>query len=126
MQDAVVKDERQAVESRLRAGAVVLGMGRSGTSVITRALTEAGFYGGLPGELMAPNHANVHGYFEHMSVYAVNEEILRELGGSWFAAPPDAAQIAARGWALPRLREVLEGLLLAAGSSPLVLKDPRI
>lgn len=107
-------------------GVVILGMGRSGTSAVTRMFHRSGYFLGEESELMAADEANPTGYFENWTVYRVNEEVLSHVEGSWFDAPPDAEQLALDRERTRPLRETLERLLSCAGASPLALKDPRI
>ena len=105
---------------------MVLGMGRSGTSMVTSMLLAAGFYAGRAEDLMPPDPGNPRGYGENLRVYRTNEEILQELDATWFAPPPEEQQRAARGWAVARLSVLVETLLDEADGAPLALKDPRI
>ena len=107
-------------------GGVVLGMARSGTSAVTRMLVTSGFYAGADSELMEANPANPAGFWENLAVFRVNEEILERVGGTWFMPPTSEAQLAARLWAVPKLRNVVSRLLAEAGGAPLAIKDPRI
>lgn len=60
---------------------VVLGMHRSGTSVITRALTTMGV--DLGNSLMRPNPDNPMGFYEDNDLAILNENILKFLGKTW-------------------------------------------
>lgn len=104
----------------------VLGMGRSGTSALTRVLSLCG--GTLPAALLRANAANPVGYWEPRGAFHVNEAILDRHGSSWydptlrlqeegaFDAEENAACIAEIGAFLSRLP-----------AAPLVLiKEPRI
>ena len=107
-------------------GAVVLGMGRSGTSAVTRALVASGFFAGAESDLMEPNVANPKGFWENLLVYRLNEEILGLLDATWFTPPPREAKLAARSWAVPRVQAVFQRLSAGAGGAPIALKEPRI
>lgn len=62
--------------------AIVLGMHRSGTSAITRALAALGADVGC--RLMAPSESeNPTGYWEDLDVYEINRAILDALGRDW-------------------------------------------
>ena len=65
---------------------VVLGMGRSGTSAITRGLQALGV---SLGEKLMPPHAgyNDKGFFEDLDIHQMNEELLSALGSRWDAMP---------------------------------------
>ena len=107
-------------------GVVVLGMGRSGTSSVTRMLVRAGFFAGSEPDLMPAAEANPVGHWENMNVWRANEEVLGKLGGSWFDPPPVAAQMAARDWAVPLLQAEVQRIIEQSQGAPIVIKDPRI
>jgi 2-polyprenyl-3-methyl-5-hydroxy-6-metoxy-1,4-benzoquinol methylase len=65
----------------------VLGMHRSGTSLITRVLNLLGVYLGPEEHLMAPNTDNPKGFWEHDPFKRLNDEILEKLGGTWHEPP---------------------------------------
>lgn len=111
---------------RAAAGAVVLGMGRSGTSAVTRCLVRSGFFAGTDSELMEATRANPVGHYENLAVFRANEEILHCIGATWFMPPSTKAQLDAASWAVPLLRGVAERLIDQAGDAPVVVKDPRI
>ncbi|MDA8185938.1 MAG: sulfotransferase [Actinomycetota bacterium] len=107
------------------AGIVVLGMHRSGTSVVTRVLN-------LLGARLGPESDFVHGpgnpdHWESQSLVACNDEILLRFGGSW-DVPPDLRP----GWErsadaaplLARMRQAF-GAVYPPGAEPWVWKDPR-
>ncbi len=60
---------------------VILGMHRSGTSVLTGLVSLFGGYVGA--DLMPPTKDNPKGYFENNKIYLLNERILRENNTSW-------------------------------------------
>ena len=65
----------------------VLGMHRSGTSLLTRLLNLLGVDLGPEEHLMAPNEYNSKGYWEHQPLTDLNDELLLRLGGSWHEPP---------------------------------------
>lgn len=66
-----------------RSAIIIVGMHRSGTSAITRALSLLG--ADLPSNLMpAVEGNNDAGFWESMDIYHLNEEILQNVGSSWF------------------------------------------
>jgi hypothetical protein len=104
----------------------VLGMHRSGTSAVTRALKLLGLHLGPADRLMQPLAENPEGFWEHTGFVDVNEAILARFGGRWDeppALPP--------GWELSGtvadLREKAQGLLEADFSEAAEWgwKDPR-
>ena len=60
---------------------IVLGMHRSGTSVLTRALAAVGVY--LGNQLMPGKPDNPKGFFEDLGITRLNLELLTELGCYW-------------------------------------------
>lgn len=57
----------------------------------------------------------------------LNEELLAELGCSWWADRPDPSeQLAERERIQPHLEAVLQAMTESAGGAPLVVKEPRI
>ncbi|MCD6045837.1 MAG: hypothetical protein K0R48_1000 [Gammaproteobacteria bacterium] len=66
---------------------VVLGSGRSGTSIITKALQTLGCF--LGDNLSPADSVNPKGFFEdHQIVYEINEKILARLGYAWHSLTP--------------------------------------
>ncbi len=66
----------------------VVGMHRSGTSLVTRILNLLGVGLGPDDQLMSP-HAedNPTGYWENQAIVDLNDELLAALGGSWDNPP---------------------------------------
>lgn len=60
---------------------VVLGMHRSGTSALTRALSIAGFT--LPRRLLPATADNLEGFWEPSALVALNDRVLASLGQDW-------------------------------------------
>jgi hypothetical protein len=60
----------------------VLGMGRSGTSALTRVLSLCG--AALPGALLGPNEGNPLGHWEPQTAIDLNDAILAQHGATWY------------------------------------------
>ena len=60
---------------------IVLGMHRSGTSVLTHAIETLGAH--LGSQLIAANEGNEKGYFENISIVRQNDKILKSLDCNW-------------------------------------------
>ena len=60
---------------------VILGMHRSGTSLITRIISKLEH--ALPLDLMPPQSDNPDGFYESLSVTRLNNEMLEHVGSSW-------------------------------------------
>jgi hypothetical protein len=111
---------------RLQRVLCVLGMHRSGTSLVTRILNLLGVDLGPEERLLQPGPDNPLGFWEHEAFVELNEVILGLLGGSWHEPPAFEP-----GWevspALTGLRgEALEMVQREFGRSELWgWKDPR-
>lgn len=70
----------------------VVGMHRSGTSMVARMLEAGGVGFGAETELAGPDADNLHGFWEHQGLRGINEELLRRLGGDWRNPPQDPTQ----------------------------------
>lgn len=102
----------------------VLGMHRSGTSLVAGLITNAGVSPGLEDTLFAGDRHNATGYFEQREVVALNDEILARAGASWWAPPSSA--ISPRPEWVARAREVAETVGITGRDQRLaVFKDPR-
>lgn len=103
---------------------IVLGMHRSGTSVLSGTLGLLGAE--LPADLAEATPFNAKGHFESKSIFRINEEMLRALGTAWYdlcgLSPTDLSSIAVEK-AKVELKEAIQGHY--GDASLLVLKDPR-
>jgi O-antigen biosynthesis protein len=105
---------------------VVLGMHRSGTSAITRALNVLGVDIGT--DLNPPvAGVNAKGFFEDIEIYSLNVEMLQSLGSDWYSlsqlAPHDIDRLRESGYflrAVALLRKKTAGRLIFG------FKDPRV
>lgn len=59
---------------------IILGSGRSGTSLVAGCLAKAGYFMGQ--ELLAANDSNPKGFYEDVEVNAVNEALLKDVARS--------------------------------------------
>ncbi|MFT3729160.1 MAG: glycoside hydrolase family 99-like domain-containing protein [Terricaulis sp.] len=127
--DAVTNSEnspqsrRSSARSRRRI-VVVLGMHRSGTSVITRGLQVLGV--SLGDHLMQASGDNSKGFFEDLDIYHLNEKLLAKIGSTWNnLAPIDGDALA--GPAFSQERREAAALLSAkiSGAEVFAFKDPR-
>ena len=112
---------------------VVLGCGRSGTSLVAGVLAAAGWH--LGERLLAADPSNAKGYFEDRTVNALNERLLSPVTG---APPPGAARPLAEGerWLAvlppdvvvpprPDLAAAQAAAACAPDGRPVCRKDPR-
>ena len=105
---------------------VVLGMHRSGTSAITRALQV--LHVDLGNRLMPPNEQiNARGFWEDLDIYDLNVEMLHVLDTEWYQAAPiseaDVQVLRAKGFVLKAvelLRRKMRGVEVFG------FKDPRL
>ncbi len=105
----------------MKKNITVLGMHRSGTSLVANALASAGMYCGETPELMAAREDNPLGFFERIDVVQLNDELLEASGGNWFTpvlpGEPFADSLTGR-------RDAILTTLSASG--PWLIKDPRM
>ncbi|MFQ5544281.1 MAG: sulfotransferase, partial [Nitrospiria bacterium] len=67
----------------------IIGMHRSGTSMVARLLNLCGLDIGPPEHFLEPNESNPLGYFENKDfTYKIDDALLNFLGGSWDNPPP--------------------------------------
>ncbi|MBV9495339.1 MAG: sulfotransferase [Acidobacteria bacterium] len=115
--------QAMATESR---PVVILGMHRSGTSVVTQLIAAFGLYAGQPDEITPPDMFNPTGYWELKAIVDLDREMLE----SHARGRPDALtgnlvhlSSEQRADFVARARMIAESL---RGRGPFVLKDPRM
>lgn len=104
----------------------ILSVGRSGTSLVARALETLGVDFGPRGSMLAPSDWNPQGYWEQQAVMELNDEILAALGGGLWDPPSPLS-----GWEraadmrgfVARARELVAATFRTGG--PWGFKDPR-
>jgi hypothetical protein len=104
----------------------VLGMHRSGTSLLTGILSLLGVDLGPEQQRMPPDDYNPRGYWEHGGITSLNDEILGRLGGTWDeppAFPPAWESAAALDDLKQRALKMLQDSFAGAGTWG--WKDPR-
>jgi O-antigen biosynthesis protein len=104
----------------------VLGMHRSGTSAIARALNLLGAYIGPPEKLLPPQEDNPEGFWEHEAIVDFHVRLLRALNHDWHSIQP----LPERWWERPEVapyRQELTALIHKEFASERLWmwKDPR-
>lgn len=114
------------MESASPLAVPVVGMHRSGTSMVGRMLEAGGVGFGTKEELAGPGEDNRHGFWEHQGLREINEALLERRGGDW-RSPPSAADLRLDDADLEDLRDrAREQLAALAVTAPLWgWKDPR-
>ncbi|HEY1977143.1 MAG TPA: glycosyltransferase [Candidatus Baltobacteraceae bacterium] len=108
-----------------RRAAIVLGMHRSGTSLMAALLCKAG--ADPPRQLMAGGGDNPTGHWESWPLYFLDNELLAALGLSWdstLSLPPEMLRSTKTERFMPRYAEVIAEEY--DGSDFLCAKDPRL
>lgn len=106
---------------------LILGMHRSGTSMVAEILYRWGAYPGQKGELLAADAWNRRGHWEYIPLVKFNEDLLLECSAYWFV-PPANIEI---------LKQKVQDLKFAQNALQLILqmnlnhsiwywKDPRL
>jgi GT2 family glycosyltransferase len=100
---------------------LILGMHRSGTSLVARSLEVAGLYAGDSDDMLAAQADNPLGFYERRDLVQCNDALLAAVGATWFAPPaePLSPMGGDVGEVLTRLRNTSRG----AGT---FIKDPRL
>ena len=65
----------------------IIGMHRSGTSMVARLLNQCGLNLGPEERLLGPNADNPMGHFEHTGFLEIDDALLKHFGGSWDNPP---------------------------------------
>lgn len=105
----------------------VVGMHRSGTSLLTRILNLLGINLGPAEQIMAPDdRANPTGYWENERIVGLNDRLLSQLGGTW-DNPPALPSSWETDPALDPLRDDARSIVaeIGAGGAIAAFKDPR-
>jgi hypothetical protein len=66
----------------------IVGMHRSGTSMVAKLLQRAGLDLGEDADLMPPAADNPEGFYEHLGFVRLNDEVLNVAGAGWDCPPP--------------------------------------
>ncbi|MCI8454243.1 MAG: hypothetical protein HFE84_06485 [Lachnospiraceae bacterium] len=113
-------------EKKTKKLIVVLGMHRSGTSLVTQLCRHMGAYLGEEGELMAATKENPDGYFENMEICRLDDALLHSCGKEWYSLEP--AGVDSRHQQTETITEGLRSVLqkLLFQSDVVAVKDPRI
>ena len=78
---------QQDMEAQYKQPICVIGMHRSGTSMVTRLLRLCGLDLGPDGTIMGASAGNAEGHFEHLGFVELNDALLEHFGGSWDYPP---------------------------------------
>ena len=65
----------------------IVGMHRSGTSMVAKLLHQAGLNLGDEADLMPPAEENPEGFYEHLEFVSLNDEVLNVAGAGWDCPP---------------------------------------
>jgi hypothetical protein len=124
--------ERQLVAEGVSAGMsgrqiiFVLGMGRSGTSLLARVLSLCG--AALPDKLLGPDEGNPAGYWEPLAALEINEAFLARFGSSWYDPTLRLQGEVSIGDSVREtyVRQIQDFLQSCPAAPLLVIKEPRI
>lgn len=105
---------------------IVLGVHRSGTSLLTETAVRLGLFAGEPEEIDGADQWNANGYWEHVGVRALDEELLFAVETDWFGGlqfAPERIPEEKRGAFAARAAAIVAKL---DAHAPWVVKDPRM
>lgn len=105
---------------------IILGMHRSGTSVVTQISQYMGAYLGGENELIAATRENPDGYFENTEITRINSHILHICGREWYSLK--AIEIDNRSLPIIAAKDELKNRIqkLFEKRDTVAVKDPRI
>jgi hypothetical protein len=108
---------------------IVLGMHRSGTSLLAEVVGRWGAYAGNAQHLIAPGRANKRGFWEFEPLVTFNRVLLASLDSDWCVPPPEEAEVlmekrASQGWFKSRAHELISHM--DACGTAWFWKDPRL
>ncbi|BAP55014.1 putative glycosyltransferase [Thioploca ingrica] len=105
---------------------IVLGMHRSGTSMVARLLNMMGAYFATEATAMFPTAANPKGYWEREDIRQLNDQVIQSLGMSWdnisdFDSPLLTEELQ------QRIRHSAQKIIFSLETRrPWMIKDPRL
>ena len=76
-----------ANQGPLSRSVAIVGMHRSGTSMVAKLLQQAGLNLGDETDLMPPAEENPEGFYEHLEFVRLNDEVLNVAGAGWDCPP---------------------------------------
>ncbi|MBW7475545.1 hypothetical protein K0T92_12360 [Paenibacillus oenotherae] len=71
---------------------IILGMHRSGTSLLAKTVRSLGVYLGSEGQMIGPREDNPEGFWEHAEIVDIHEKLLASLSSSWDTTEPLPAE----------------------------------
>lgn len=105
---------------------VVTGMHRSGTSVITRLLSESGCFLGNSDDLMPAKPDNPTGFWEHLGAFDINVKILAAAGVDWDTSIGGEIEAISDRVRAEISTEILEFVAEMSKNEIWAVKDPRL
>ncbi len=123
-EDTAGRRDAKALRKTPGGPIAIVGMHRSGTSMVAKLLQEAGLHLGDDTDLMPPAEENPEGFYEHLGFVTLNDEVLNAAGAGWDCPPPAGTDWASDAFAPFRERARLLAAPLAA-TGPWGWKDPR-
>lgn len=71
---------------------IILGMHRSGTSLLAKTVESLGVYLGSEEQMIGPREDNPEGFWEHAEIVDIHEKLLASLSSSWDTTEPLPAE----------------------------------
>ncbi|MEQ9229986.1 MAG: sulfotransferase, partial [Cyclobacteriaceae bacterium] len=105
----------------------VVGMHRSGTSVISRILNLMGLYFGSEEAIMKIGDDNPKGFWERRDVMELNDRLLDSIDCKWYKVSSLSGKVEFKEEAIKEIKEEAKNLILGMDSfRPWFIKDPRV
>ena len=83
----MIQEETSPARALAANAICIIGMHRSGTSMIAQLLHQLGLYLGPDSQLLGATSANTDGHFEHKGFLRINRALLEHFQGSWESPP---------------------------------------
>lgn len=118
--------ELQKREKDMKRLVIILGMHRSGTSVVTQICQYMGAYLGKENELIIPDGNNPDGYFENIEITSIDDKVLHICGREWYSL--EGVEIDSNSSEIKAAKNELKHTIkeLFEKSDIVAVKDPRI
>lgn len=132
MFDSQISGVQNPAQTFMRPGGVryrgvrIVGMHRSGTSLVAGSFAAGGYFVGLRDVVMEPDPTNPRGFFERRDVQVLNDRLLNSLASNWRRPPVPELVSAEQARLSSDVADVWAKIVAEASGNPIVLKDPRI
>ena len=105
---------------------VVLGMHRSGTSMLTKLICQLGVFCGDPEDLIGTNQENPKGFWERQDIRDLNDSVIKGMGCDWDRVSNFSADLVSDEQKEQFASQANSILAKLDQNAPWVIKEPRL